>query len=345
MNRARCVICGPLRGDPVLFTTFLFKVAQVAKMVRDQVHWTGISTTLIINGDLLDRYSPYHNSNMKRFTFDKTLRDYRTIMSLIRDLRQQARKADGDVIVIAGDHELAQLQKKPEYLSFSVPNSSDLEQWHHFVDKEFRPFMQKYSSAVVAWDRFYVSHGSINAKWLQRHKVESIKDINNMWIKGLTGYKPRYMDFFAEADSPIVSHEMSEGPKLWAQNNASQVGSILGDNSALNYFIVSDKPVQQLPSYDISLEPWEQKEDRKSVKLNVFYSKGFVMKPQMFFLNNQAADTFLSLGNKGRQPLALQIEGTFSRSTKRLLDPRVTVIHLPATQVDAYFDVQSKYAL
>lgn len=333
----RCLVLGPVRGDPVLFSTLLTKVAQVAHMVKEQLTWTAVDAVVVLNGDWLDRFSP--EESKRWLTLQDAIRDYRKIMHMITTLRPQAQQKGSDLICMVGDHELNQLVQNPNYIPCAVPVPSveNLKVWQTFLENELKPFLREHSSIVVSWDRFFISHGAISANWLARNQFTSIPQVNQAWQQALL--KPSLLQKFREAESPINNHQLSEAPQAWLENNSIQVGDILGDNAAINYFIVSDTPIVET-SYDILLKPWKQ----KGSQLPLLYSTGFVSKPQLFLLNNQAADVYREMKDRDlRQPIALEFSGTFHGEQERLLRPQVQVIHLSPDQIDQYFQVTESY--
>lgn len=92
----RVVALGDLHGDPMASR----QVLQLAGLVDDNGTWTGGNTILVQTGDTTDR-GP----------------DSKGVIDLLRSLREPARAAGGEVVMLNGNHEVMNLQGDWRYVS------------------------------------------------------------------------------------------------------------------------------------------------------------------------------------------------------------------------------------
>jgi len=166
----KIVAVGDVHGD----YDQLVAVLKTAKLIDDQLNWTGGKTHLVQNGDILDR-GPAS----------------RKAMDLLMRLEKQAEEAGGYVHALIGNHEAMNMYgdlrytSAGEFAAFVDPNSKEPADPSHppgYAEhrRQFRPdgyygnWIIHHDTVIKINDSLFL-HGGISAKYVSM----KIKDIND----------------------------------------------------------------------------------------------------------------------------------------------------------------------
>tara|TARA_B100000287_G_scaffold340460_1_gene326904 strand:+ start:596 stop:1528 length:933 start_codon:yes stop_codon:yes gene_type:complete len=222
-NNNRIITIGDLHGDYLIFK----KVLRMCKLINDKEEWIGKNTYLIQIGDTLDGKRPGVNNN--HFLNESGELE---IFNLILKLDIQAKKNNGRVISILGNHELYPfyLGNDQNFIKEYV-KSKDIETIKKIEkmnrSKFFQPgnkggiILGKTRPLILQLGEFLFIHGSITDKLIysnlnSKNKV-NIQNINNEVSNWLQNPKknviPEYLKNMDE-NNPLFSRDYSKNEKI-----------------------------------------------------------------------------------------------------------------------------------
>jgi len=311
----RCVVLSDLRGDYRLLLTLLSQLARVAKFHPDtrQWEWTAANTVVICLGNYTNRFEPRGINRLTISTHD-AIQDELRIMETFFQLEQPNDQGNA-LVVLAGNHELANVLDLPGYEYYQMARPQEVEDRRlrqTFIRESLRPFVQRHG-VVAGWGRpggtIYFSHGSLNRKWLQRMKVDSLEDLNRKWSHWLATNQTNQLSRWADADSPLFSSDMALKPQIWREFDQEWVVKLLGEDPNPRFVQSTLIPVQRLHfySFDTNLkEPQFDSPKRRGERPTMLVSRNFDAVDQLYFVHNAMADTFCMYEDVDRQPQALE---------------------------------------
>jgi len=199
----RIVAVGDVHGDYDQLVTVL----KTAKLIDDQLNWTGGKTHLVQNGDILDR-GP----------------DSRKAMDLLMRLEKQAADAGGYVHALIGNHEAMNVYgdfrytSPSEFAAFADPNSKEPADPSHppgYAErrKQFSPdgyygnWIVHHDTVIKINDSLFL-HGGISEKYVSM----KIRDINDRVREELKGETAKLQgSVVRDGDGPLWYRGLSQG--------------------------------------------------------------------------------------------------------------------------------------
>ncbi len=329
-NSPRCVVFSDIRGDFRLLVTLLTQITRVATWEKDEWSWNTENTTVVCLGNFTDRFAE-RGFNRLVLSTATAISDQEKILNAFTSLIQSA-KSGNNLVVLMGDHELANLMNWSTYKIFQMAqpdNPSDQALHDQFVDEQLRPFCAG-QGILAGWGdegmMVYFSRGSIEKKWLMKNKFRSVTDVNQTWQKAV---RSGHLRRFAEPNSPLFS---SLEASLWRDNDEDYVVPWLGPDIKPK-FIQSVFPIQNLAeeSLDFRLRPpfcdkqkpdavdvWADDPATRFSRRTILVSPGNDGAEQIYHIHNAMADVFCQYHMDSRQPQALQFSLTRNRRSEPL---------------------------
>lgn len=126
-SAGRIIAIGDLHGDYKL----TLDVLKLAKVIDNNLNWTGGDTIVVQVGDQVDRCRPYrYKCNDSRATHNDEASDIK-ILKLMTDLHNKALPSGGKVISLLGNHELLNVRGRMSYVSHM-----GLREFDNYVDPD-----------------------------------------------------------------------------------------------------------------------------------------------------------------------------------------------------------------
>jgi hypothetical protein len=188
-------IMGDIHGDYqclVHCLVDLCKVCKTTKLVNDEfgyeareyLEWINVNSIIVFCGDLI------HRKRFEDHVLDDECSDIYIIKTLLR-LKKEAHNYGGDIILIAGNHEIMNLIQPTESIYTSEKNL--LANAKYFSNVEF---INEYVSNSYAWVKIndiLIAHGGLCSDYLDYIDMTSSKLKKNEIIKFIND---KYHDFF-----------------------------------------------------------------------------------------------------------------------------------------------------
>lgn len=188
-------IMGDIHGDYqclVHCLVDLCKVCKTTKLVNDEfgyinreyLEWINVNSIVVFCGDLI------HRKRFEDHVLDDECSDIYIIKTLLR-LKKEARNSGGDIILIAGNHEIMNLIQPAESIYTSNKNLSANTEYFSNVE-----FINEYISNSYAWVKIndiLIAHGGLCSDYLDYIDMTSSKLKKNEIIKFVND---KYHDFF-----------------------------------------------------------------------------------------------------------------------------------------------------
>jgi hypothetical protein len=184
---------GDLHGDFFVLQHVLEDLSKVAKLENEKFNWIGGNAWIIFCGDLIDRYRKRPGVPL---TVDDENSDKKIIIELI-ELKKQAQKEGGNVILLLGNHELLNFEGAFNYVSSMGKYSNrkqDFKRGSEFVQLIANNFYL--SAKIENW--VFVHGGFCPEAFNNNHFLEdgnAISKLNTLIKKYLL-----YPDFFNKDD-------------------------------------------------------------------------------------------------------------------------------------------------
>ena len=188
-------ILGDIHGDYqclIHCLVDLCKVCKITKLIdnefnyinREYLEWTDSNSILVFCGDLI------HRKRFDDHVLDDECSDVYIIKTLLR-LKEEAKKFNGDIILIAGNHEIMNIIQPNENMYTSEKNL--LTNIEYFSNTKS---VNKYISNSYAWIKIndiLIAHGGLCSDYLDYIDVTSSKLKGNEIIKFVNH---KYREFF-----------------------------------------------------------------------------------------------------------------------------------------------------
>lgn len=195
----RIIAIGDIHGDYNLTINLLLlaKVIEISNSqdsIKNKISWIGADTIVVQIGDQIDSCRPYNNlkCNMKETTKNDKPDDIK-ILKLFTELDKQARKQDGMVISLLGNHEVMNALGQLQYTSYeNIKDAGSYEERFKLFSSggEIGKFLGcTRQAAVIIGDNLFVHAGIVNGliKELELNSVTDLEDINFKVRKWLLG--------------------------------------------------------------------------------------------------------------------------------------------------------------
>lgn len=207
----RIVVLGDIHGDEKLALEML-KIGKVISIDSDEnIEWIGGDTVVVQVGDQIDRCRPHSVDSLSCNVFGSTINDEASdikIMKLFTELHYKAKKYEGKVISLLGNHELMNslgymdyvskmnFSEFNDYIDMNNPslkfNSGEDARRHAFKPgNEMAVFMGcTRVSCLIIGSNLFVHAGIIDIimdklKIKKRNDVENIDITVRKWLLGL----------------------------------------------------------------------------------------------------------------------------------------------------------------
>jgi hypothetical protein len=304
---ARCFVIADLRGDFPLLCRLMCELLQVATYVESTKSWAWVCerTTVICLGNFIDRYE-VGGVNQQIVSTTDAIEGETAIITCFKELQHLARtdRKDNAMVVLMGDHEVANLCRWPKYTVNQLPSHFGIQDErlrHAFVETILRPFCLE-QGLVAGWGIdpavVYVSHATLEIGWLRKVNARSIGDLNQKWRSWLKHRDFVQLPRLADTTSPVVSSKVVFQMNTWRDNDRSEVADLFG-KSPYPLFVTACTPAQTVLAKTLESSIIS---DGGSVAI----SRDYDGTQQVYFLHNGMADAFCGAFVNGRRPQALR---------------------------------------
>jgi hypothetical protein len=204
---------GDINGDFERLIILFTNVFKIATYDKESNSWTWIAsnTTVVCSGNFVKDCKQYTKNNANGFIDDQI-----KIIQCFESLAPQAKsKFNSNLIILIGNNEFGYLLGIKNY--FPDEETVNVQ---HLVDEFLYPLCNQMSGVIVQWGNYFVSHGSIEYKWISTHNFTSITQINKMWKRLLQkGDTMSLLRIFGSLYSPIHSKKIAKRPNFWRQED------------------------------------------------------------------------------------------------------------------------------
>jgi hypothetical protein len=246
-NNNRIIAIGDIHGDYYIFIELL----KLAKVIDNNLNWIGKDTYVIQLGDTLDGKRP----NVILDKEYKNIPGEIEITEFILKLDKKAKKHNGRVISILGNHELyPYYYYNDESFNDKYVKNVDLKQYKKLYNvsrfKYYKPgigdgakLIGNTRPLIIQLGQFIFCHGSLNKKFLELcinnniKKTENsnfidIHKLNNIVSDWLTGKSKKIPFFINDSNNvnPLFNRDLTDPIKL----NKTQCTDLV--HSVLQYF-------------------------------------------------------------------------------------------------------------
>jgi hypothetical protein len=188
-------IMGDIHGDYqclIHCMVDLCKVCKITKLINDEfgyvnreyLEWIDSNSIVVFCGDLI------HRKRFEDHVLDDECSDIYIIQTLLR-LKSEAKKSGGDIILLAGNHEIMNLIQPDESIYTSGKNLAA--NTKYFSDTKF---INEYISNSYAWIKIndiLIAHGGLCSDYLDYIDMSSSKLKKNEIVKFVND---KYHEFF-----------------------------------------------------------------------------------------------------------------------------------------------------
>jgi len=205
-NKHRVIVIGDLQGD----WKFTIDTLKLAKVIDDKLKWIGKDTYVVQVGDQIDRCrANEHECTDPRATINDEDSDTK-IMKFYVDLHLQARKEDGAVIALLGNHELMNVDGNMNYVSYKnihefdnykdpetgklIKNGYEARKYAFEAGHEYGKFLGcTHPASIIIGDNLFV-HAGLISKYAKKLKIENrddlmkVNDLVRKWLLGKINY-------------------------------------------------------------------------------------------------------------------------------------------------------------
>jgi hypothetical protein len=205
-NVKKMIAIGDIHGDLQSLLTILLS----AKLINNQLEWTGQDTNLIFTGDLLDNYRS--KKQMAQHPADEI-----TIISFLSDLNFQAEQQHGRVLLCLGNHELMNIINK----NYKYVSESTIKYFDDVLggrEAQFTPgshLLQKISclfeTFVLINNKYFFCHAGLTPHFIDK--------INAIYPKYLSSLKSKLIHFNDDVKNIIKGTPKGSHDLEWFETN------------------------------------------------------------------------------------------------------------------------------
>ena len=254
-NNNKIIAIGDIHGDYYIFIELL----KMCKLINNKLEWIGKDTFLIQLGDTLDGKRPDVIIDNK---YLKTTGEIE-ITNLILKLDKEAKKTNGRVISILGNHELyPYYYYNDESFNEKYVKKVDLESYKKKYNvsrfKYYKPgsgegakLLGKTRPLIIQLGQFIFCHGSLNKKFLQKcikngyRKTSNsnfldISKLNKVVSDWLIGNTKKVPFFIEDSDNinPLFNRDLTNPKSLTKNECINLVDSVLQYFNNGNYLVM-----------------------------------------------------------------------------------------------------------
>lgn len=233
------IVFGDIHGDFDALVYLLTNVLKVATFEKEQWRWVAKNLVLVCLGDFLDRFRVENEYTVS--SKEAIIAETKIISCFIKLQEQATEKLNNcEVVILLGNHEVANLLQFEDYFMYGMRNPENaIEQSQRavFLREKFVSFAET-CPVAVRWGNYFMCHGGFELSWLQRHKFESIEDINKRFLRALRDRKMANVLKFMEPDSILVSRKMALHTSVWRDFDKNGIAFQIGEYIENPKFIV-----------------------------------------------------------------------------------------------------------
>lgn len=325
----RLIVIGDIHGDYYVLHTLLEHVTKIAKYNDTKWIWNPkkVGYTVVILGDFLDRF---RKNCFPNITTTEAIRDEKKIIETFIELRHQAKKYNSEFLPLSGNHELGNITQYNWYSQIAHPYSKQERiERAKFIRKIVKPFI-KTLPVVIRWGSLLLCHGGLEYKWIKKHDIKSIKQINLLWKTG--NYK-----IFQERDSPLMSRKVAMEPDDWRANDKPFIQQLLTNDEEIQV-VVGHTLVNEIRGISGSVGIPQCDRDTKS-KPTMLASSDFDGRDDIYYVDVAMSDAFdnLHVGDRTmRLPQAIAFQVRNFRNTKRTCEQTCKLLTLSRDKIERY---------
>ena len=243
-NNNKIIAIGDIHGDYYIFIELL----KMAKVINNDLKWIGKDTYVIQLGDTLDGKRPDINIDNK---YLKTTGEIE-ITNLILNLDKQAKKQNGRVISILGNHELyPYYYYNDKSFNDKYVKTVDLENYKKLYKvSRFKYYKPGYGDGakifgqtrplIIQLGKFIFSHGTLSKEFLEQCIDNNLKKNNNSnlvdirkinkivsdWLIGNTKNVPFFINS-SDNINPLFNRNLTNPKSLNKTECSNLVDSVL----------------------------------------------------------------------------------------------------------------------
>lgn len=252
----KIIAVGDIHGDYKIF----IKVLLMCNLINNKLEWIGGDTYLIQLGDTLDGKRP--DAKIEKSFLEES--GEVEIIKLILELDSQAKKFNGRVISLIGNHELYPyyLQNDKEFLREYV-KTKDIEQFKKVYNIDRVKFLMpggiggsligRTRPLILQLGEFLFVHGSLTDKLIKsgidsktgKVNISKINNETSMWLQG-KGKIPPYLEEMNE-DNPVFSRLYSKS-KVFDDKECAKFDKQLKFFEGANYVVMGHSRFKEINS-------------------------------------------------------------------------------------------------
>ena len=252
----KIIAIGDLHGDFQIF----IRILQMCNLVNKKLEWTGEDTYLVQLGDTLDGKRP--ETKIEKSFLEES--GEVEIIRLILDLDAQAKKFNGRVISLIGNHELYPyyLKNDKQFIRDYV-KTKDIEQFRKVYNADRIKFLMpggiggsligRTRPLILQLGEFIFIHGSITDKLIRnglssktgKVDIAKINMETSLWLQG-KGKIPKYLEEMDE-ENPVFSRLYSKS-KTFDEKECSNFDKQLKFFNGVNYVVMGHSRFKEINS-------------------------------------------------------------------------------------------------
>ena len=198
-------VLGDIHGDYQCLIHCLVDLCKVCKITklqneinyinREYLEWTNTNSIVVFCGDLI------HRKRFDDHVLDDECSDVYIIKTLLR-LKKEAKKTRGDIILIAGNHEIMNILQPEENIYTSEKNlKTNID---FFSNSQSVNEYIKNSYAWIKINDILIAHGGLCSDYLDYINISSIKLEGEQIIKFVND---KYHDFFIDFNNNNIKRD------------------------------------------------------------------------------------------------------------------------------------------
>lgn len=250
----KIISIGDLHGDYKVF----IKILKMCNLINDNLDWTGKDTYVVQTGDILDGRRPNIQLNP---TFEKESGEVE-IMQLIVKLDRQAKKFNGRVIALIGNHELYPyyFNGDKQFISDYV-KKTDIKKYndeykmsrHRFLQRGGPMWSKLKRPLILKLGEFIFVHGSLTDKLIKyglnsktgKVDINRINTETNLWLNK-RGKIPKFL-IETDEENPVFSRTYSN-KKEFSLRKCNKIEKQIDKFEGVNYVVVGHSTFDSINS-------------------------------------------------------------------------------------------------
>lgn len=250
----KIISIGDLHGDYKVF----IKILKMCNLINDNLDWTGKDTYVVQTGDILDGRRPNIQLNP---TFEKESGEVE-IMQLIVKLDRQAKKFNGRVIALIGNHELYPyyFNDDKQFISDYV-KKTDIKKYndeykmsrHRFLQRGGPMWSKLKRPLILKLGEFIFVHGSLTDNLIKyglnsktgKVDINRINTETNLWLNK-RGKIPKFL-IETDEENPVFSRTYSN-KKEFSLRKCNKIEKQIDKFEGVNYVVMGHSTFDSINS-------------------------------------------------------------------------------------------------